>query len=201
MWLFFFFFSVIQKAKKKKHYLKIWSDLAEPGSILLASAERFRHALKYTLTLKVKEKYPRQLEAGTGLFLEHRAPLASFYRMAKNCLCAFKKIKLVFSFSKNSFHLTNVSFSPFFFSVLLPVLQRLLEQIVTCDGLLSSLYLQTESVTLFQFYSYLEKHHITSLEKHLGKLAKEGNGCTWLLRSPQSAALAVACQVTAQDVL
>ncbi|XP_027640269.2 RIPOR family member 3 [Falco peregrinus] len=107
---------IIQKTKKKKHYLKIWSDLAEPGSILFASAERFRHALKYTLMLKVKEKYPGQLEA---------------------------------------------------------VLQRFLEQIITCDGLLSSPYLQTEPVTLFQFYSYLEKHHITSLEKHLGKLAKE----------------------------
>lgn len=94
-----FFVSVIQKAKKKKHYLKIWSDLAEPGSILLASAERFRHALKYTLTLKVKEKYPRQLEAGTGLFLEHKAPLASFYRVAKNC--AFEKNKTcVFFFKK-----------------------------------------------------------------------------------------------------
>uniref|UniRef100_A0A8C3JL92 RIPOR family member 3 n=1 Tax=Calidris pygmaea TaxID=425635 RepID=A0A8C3JL92_9CHAR len=107
---------IIQKTKKKKHYLKIWSDLAEPGSVLFASAERFCHALKYTLTLKVKEKYPGQLEA---------------------------------------------------------VLQRLQEQIVTCDGLLPSPYLQTEPVTLFQFYSYLEKHHITSLEKHLGKLAKE----------------------------
>uniref|UniRef100_A0A8D0KQF2 RIPOR family member 3 n=1 Tax=Strix occidentalis caurina TaxID=311401 RepID=A0A8D0KQF2_STROC len=107
---------VIQKTKKKKHYLKIWSDLAEPGSILFASAERFRQALKYTTMLKVKEKYPGQLEA---------------------------------------------------------VLQRLLEQIITCDGLLPSPYLQTELVTLFQFYSYLEKHHITSLEKHLGKLAKE----------------------------
>ncbi|XP_074776161.1 RIPOR family member 3 isoform X2 [Athene noctua] len=107
---------IIQKTKKKKHYLKIWSDLAEPGSILFASAERFRQALKYTTMLKVKEKYPGQLEA---------------------------------------------------------VLQKLLEQIITCDGLLLSLYLQTELVTLFQFYSYLEKHHITSLEKHLGKLAKE----------------------------
>ncbi|XP_014799272.1 PREDICTED: protein FAM65C isoform X3 [Calidris pugnax] len=107
---------IIQKTKKKKHYLKIWSDLAEPGSVLFASAERFCHALKYTLTLKVKEKYPGQLEA---------------------------------------------------------VLQRLQEQIMTCDGLLPSPYLQTEPVTLFQFYSYLEKHHITSLEKHLGKLAKE----------------------------
>uniref|UniRef100_A0A8B9NSP4 RIPOR family member 3 n=1 Tax=Apteryx owenii TaxID=8824 RepID=A0A8B9NSP4_APTOW len=58
-------------------------------------------------------------------------------------------------------------------SFLPSVLQRLLEQIVTCDGLLPSPYLQTEPVTLFQFCSYLEKHHITSLEKHLGKLAKE----------------------------
>ncbi|NXM00202.1 RIPR3 protein, partial [Tyrannus savana] len=107
---------IIQKTKKKKQYLKIWSDLAEPGSILLASAERFRHALKYTMMLRVKEKYPRQLEA---------------------------------------------------------VLQRLLEQILTCDGLLPTPNLQTEPVTLFQFYSYLEKHHIASLEKHLGKLAKE----------------------------
>nr|XP_009513173.1 PREDICTED: protein FAM65C [Phalacrocorax carbo] len=107
---------IIQKAKKKKHYLKIWSDLAEPGSILFASAERFRRAIKYTLTLKVKEKYPGQLEA---------------------------------------------------------VLQRLLEQIITCDGLLPSLYPQTEPITLFQFYSYLEKHPMASLEKHAGKLAKE----------------------------
>ena len=66
----------------------MWSDLAEPGSILFASAERFRRALKYTLTLKVKEKYPGQLEAGSNLFLEHKAPLVSFYVTAKNCPCA-----------------------------------------------------------------------------------------------------------------
>ena len=82
------------------------------------------------------------------------------------------------------------------------VLQRLLEQIITCDGLLPSLYLQTEPVTLFQFYSYLEKHHVTSLEKHLGKLAKEGNGSAWLLRlNSQAEQLAVALQVTTQDRL
>ncbi|XP_053849177.1 RIPOR family member 3 isoform X3 [Vidua macroura] len=109
---------IIQKTKKKKQYLKIWSDLAEPGSsILVTSAERFRHALKYTMMLKVKEKYPSHLET---------------------------------------------------------VLQRLLEQILTCDGLLPSSHFQTEAVTLFQFYRYLERHHIGSLEKHLAKLAKEG---------------------------
>ncbi|XP_019140047.3 RIPOR family member 3 isoform X2 [Corvus cornix cornix] len=108
---------IIQKTKKKKQYLKIWSDLAEPGSsILVTSAERFRHALKYTMMLKVKEKYPSHLET---------------------------------------------------------VLQRLLEQILTCDGLLPSPCFQTEPVTLFQFYRYLERHHIASLEKHLAKLAKE----------------------------
>uniref|UniRef100_A0A8C3QUP5 RIPOR family member 3 n=1 Tax=Cyanoderma ruficeps TaxID=181631 RepID=A0A8C3QUP5_9PASS len=108
---------IIQKTKKKKQYLKIWSDLAEPGSsILVTSAERFRHALKYTMMLKVKEKYPSHLET---------------------------------------------------------VLQRLLEQILTCDGLLPSSPPQTEPVTLFQFCRYLERHHIGSLEKHLAKLAKE----------------------------
>ncbi|XP_062361246.1 RIPOR family member 3 isoform X1 [Cinclus cinclus] len=108
---------IIQKIKKKKQYLKIWSDLAEPGSsILVTSAERFRHALKYTMMLKVKEKYPSHLET---------------------------------------------------------VLQRLLEQILTCDGLLPSSRFQTEPVTLFQFYRYLERHHIGSLEKQLAKLAKE----------------------------
>ncbi|XP_064247222.1 RIPOR family member 3 [Passer domesticus] len=108
---------IIQKTKKKKQYLKIWSDLAEPGSsILVTSAERFRHALKYTMMLKVKEKYPSHLET---------------------------------------------------------VLQRLLEQILTCDGLLPCSHFQTEPVTLFQFFRYLERHRIGSLEKHLAKLAKE----------------------------
>ncbi|OXB62016.1 hypothetical protein ASZ78_003187 [Callipepla squamata] len=107
---------IIQKTKKKKHYMKIWSDLAEPGSVLFASADRLHHALKYTLAVKVKEKYPGQLEA---------------------------------------------------------VLRRLLEQIVTCDGLLPPAHPHTEPVTLFQFCGYLEKHQITSLEKHVGKLAKE----------------------------
>ncbi|XP_066187093.1 RIPOR family member 3 isoform X3 [Sylvia atricapilla] len=108
---------IIQKTKKKKQYLKIWSDLAEPGSsILVTSAERFRHGLKYTMMLKVKEKYPSHLET---------------------------------------------------------VLQRLLEQILTCDGLLPPSALHTEPVTVFQFCRYLERHHIGSLEKHLAKLAKE----------------------------
>lgn len=86
--------------------------------------------------------------------------------------------------------------------MLLPVLQSLLEQIVTCDGLLPCLPLQPELVTSFQFYSYLERNHITSLEKHLGKLAKEGKGSVWLLLlNWQAQQLAPALQVTTQDPL
>lgn len=165
--------SVIQKTKKKKQYLKIWSDLAEPGSsILVTSAERFRHALKYTMMLKVKEKYPSHLETGTS---EHQATLHS-RAVLKIVLVHLKTPNLSLAFS--SFPVTSLCFV----FVLLPaVLQRLLEQILTCDGLLPSSHFQTEPVTLFQFYRYLERHHVGSLEKHLAKLAKEGKGSAWLL--------------------
>uniref|UniRef100_K7GDD1 RIPOR family member 3 n=1 Tax=Pelodiscus sinensis TaxID=13735 RepID=K7GDD1_PELSI len=53
------------------------------------------------------------------------------------------------------------------------VLRRLLEQIVTCSGLLPSASPPAELLTLFQFHSYLEKEHVTSLEKHLAELTKE----------------------------
>ncbi|XP_074867664.1 RIPOR family member 3 isoform X2 [Carettochelys insculpta] len=53
------------------------------------------------------------------------------------------------------------------------VLQRLLEQIVSCCGLLPAASPSAELLTLFQFHSYLEKEHITNLEKHLTELAKE----------------------------
>lgn len=101
--------SVIQKTKKKKQYLKIWSDLAEPGSsILVTSAERFRHALKYTMMLKVKEKYPSHLETGT----EHQATLISLQCRAENYPWAFKnnpKPKPLVAVS--TFHITNLLFS------------------------------------------------------------------------------------------
>lgn len=67
------------------------------------------------------------------------------------------------------------------------MLQRLLEQILTCEGLLPSSHFQTEPVTLFQFYRYLERHHIGSLEKHLAKLAKEGNGTAGLFLAKEGA--------------
>uniref|UniRef100_A0A674I1U2 RIPOR family member 3 n=1 Tax=Terrapene triunguis TaxID=2587831 RepID=A0A674I1U2_9SAUR len=53
------------------------------------------------------------------------------------------------------------------------VLRRLLEQIVTCSGLLPSGSPPEELLTLFQFHSYLEKERVTNLEKHLAELLKE----------------------------
>ncbi|ETE72513.1 Protein FAM65C, partial [Ophiophagus hannah] len=48
-----------------------------------------------------------------------------------------------------------------------------LEQIVGGILLGNSRDLPAESVTLFQFYSYLEKHHVNNLEKYLIRFAKE----------------------------
>ncbi|XP_020635162.3 RIPOR family member 3 isoform X1 [Pogona vitticeps] len=107
---------IIQKAKKQKHCLKIWSGCTEGGSILLCPVERFRNALKYILMFKTKEKHQKHLEKVLQVFVE---------QVAGGSL-----------------------------SFLLPDLP-------------------TELVTLFQFYSYLEKHRVNNLEKHLARFAKE----------------------------
>nr|XP_056700595.1 RIPOR family member 3 [Euleptes europaea] len=107
---------IIQKAKKQKRCLKIWSECTERGSILLCPVERFWNPLKYILMFKTKEKYPGHLEK---------------------------------------------------------VLQMFLEQIVRGSLLFPSATLPDESVTLFQFYSYLEKHRVNNLEKYLARFAKE----------------------------
>ncbi|XP_060628101.2 RIPOR family member 3 [Anolis sagrei] len=107
---------IIQKAKKQKRCLKIWSECTEQGSILFCPVERFRNPLKYILMFKTKEKYQRHLEK---------------------------------------------------------VLQMFLEQIVGGSLFFPSADLPAESVTLFQFYSYLEKHHVNNLEKYLTRFAKE----------------------------
>ncbi|XP_032074173.1 RIPOR family member 3 [Thamnophis elegans] len=107
---------IIQKAKKQKHCLKIWSECTEQGSILFCPVERFWTPLKYILMFKTKEKYRHHLEK---------------------------------------------------------VLQVFLEQIVGGTLLSNSRDLPAESVTLFQFYSYLEKHHVNNLEKYLIRFAKE----------------------------
>ncbi|XP_013915392.1 PREDICTED: protein FAM65C [Thamnophis sirtalis] len=53
---------IIQKAKKQKHCLKIWSECTEQGSILFCPVERFWTPLKYILMFKTKEKYRHHLE-------------------------------------------------------------------------------------------------------------------------------------------
>uniref|UniRef100_A0A8C6VJ84 RIPOR family member 3 n=1 Tax=Naja naja TaxID=35670 RepID=A0A8C6VJ84_NAJNA len=107
---------IIQKAKKQKHGLKIWSECTEEGSILFCPVEKFWTPLKYILMFKTKEKYRHHLEK---------------------------------------------------------VLQVFLEQIVGGILLGNSRDLPAESVTLFQFYSYLETHHVNNLEKYLIRFAKE----------------------------
>ncbi|CAI5778274.1 RIPOR family member 3 isoform X1 [Podarcis lilfordi] len=107
---------IIQKAKKQKRCLKIWSECTERGSILFCPVERFWNPLKYILMFKTKENYQGHIEK---------------------------------------------------------VLQVFLEQIVGGSLLFPSTDLPAESVTLFQFYSYLEKHHVNNLEKHLARFAKE----------------------------
>lgn len=55
--------------------------------------------------------------------------------------------------------------------------RRLLEQVVSCDGLLPSAGLPEEQiVTWFQFHSYLQRHDVLDLEKHFAQLTKEGRG-------------------------
>ncbi|XP_074173984.1 RIPOR family member 3 isoform X3 [Rhinolophus sinicus] len=52
--------------------------------------------------------------------------------------------------------------------------RRLLEQVVSCGGLLPSAGLPEEhTVTWFQFHSYLQRHSVSDLEKHFAQLIKE----------------------------
>lgn len=63
------------------------------------------------------------------------------------------------------------------FSCVLPACRRLLEQVVSCGGLLPSAGLPEEhTVTWFQFHSYLQRHSVSDLEKHFAQLIKEGTG-------------------------
>ncbi|XP_044938025.1 RIPOR family member 3 isoform X3 [Mustela putorius furo] len=52
--------------------------------------------------------------------------------------------------------------------------RRLLEQVVSCGGLLPRAGPpEEETVTWFQFHSYLQRHSVSDLEKHFGRLTKE----------------------------
>ncbi|XP_072489664.1 RIPOR family member 3 isoform X2 [Notamacropus eugenii] len=107
---------LIPQAKKKKRYLKLWSECTEPGGLLFCSAKKFQTQLKKMFLHKIKGKYPGQLEI---------------------------------------------------------VCHRLLEQVISCSGLISSVGLSEEFITWFQFQRYLEKQNVTDLEKHFAQLTKE----------------------------
>lgn len=58
-----------------------------------------------------------------------------------------------------------------------PACRRLLEQVVSCGGLLPGAGLPEEqTVTWFQFHSYLQRQGVSDLEKHFAQLTKEGRG-------------------------
>lgn len=58
-----------------------------------------------------------------------------------------------------------------------PACRRLLEQVVSCSGLLPGAGLPEEqTVTWFQFHSYLRRQSVSDLEKHFAQLTKEGRG-------------------------
>lgn len=53
--------------------------------------------------------------------------------------------------------------------------RRLLEQVVTCSGLLPAARLPEEqTVTWFQFHHYLQRQSVLDLERHFAQLTKEG---------------------------
>ncbi|XP_074046204.1 RIPOR family member 3 [Macrotis lagotis] len=61
---------LIPQAKKKKRYLKMWSECTESGGILFCSAKKFQNQLKKMFVHKIKGKYPGQLEIVCHRLLE-----------------------------------------------------------------------------------------------------------------------------------
>lgn len=62
----------------------------------------------------------------------------------------------------------------------LQVFRTLLHQIISCCELLPCPNVSEESVTVFQFFNYIQKYNITQLGTHLTSLAKEGKGKRYL---------------------
>ncbi|XP_046534688.1 RIPOR family member 3 isoform X1 [Equus quagga] len=55
------------------------------------------------------------------------------------------------------------------------VCRRLLEQVISCGGLLPGVRApEQQTVTWFQFHSYLQRQSVADLEKHFAQLTKEG---------------------------
>ncbi|XP_053106802.1 RIPOR family member 3 isoform X2 [Hemicordylus capensis] len=139
--------SLLEEVSRQKHVLEIISALAAPVPRNLTSVEEIIHkAKKQKHCLKI---WSECTEQGSILF----CPIERFWNPLKYILMFKTK-------EKYQGHLEKV-------------LQMFLEQIVGGSILFSSANLPIESVTLFQFYSYLEKQHVSNLEKYLARFAKE----------------------------
>ncbi|XP_063002329.1 RIPOR family member 3 isoform X2 [Elgaria multicarinata webbii] len=139
--------NLLEEVSQQKHVLEIISALAAPVLRNLTSVEEIiQKAKQQKHCLKIWSKCTEQ---GSILF----CPAERFWNPLKYILMFKTK-------EKYQGHLEKV-------------LQMFLEQIVGGSLLLLPEDLPAESVTLFQFYSYLEKHHVNNLEKHLARFTKE----------------------------
>ncbi|KAJ7332033.1 hypothetical protein JRQ81_014213 [Phrynocephalus forsythii] len=139
--------SLLEEVSQQKHILEIISALAAPAPRNLTSVEEIiQKTTKQKHCLKI---WSGCTEGGNILL----CPVERFRNALKYILVLKSKEKHQRQLEK--------------------VLQVFVEQLV--GGSLSFLLpeLPTESVTLFQFYSYLEKHRVNNLEKHLARFAKE----------------------------
>ncbi|XP_026553273.1 RIPOR family member 3 [Pseudonaja textilis] len=139
--------NLLKEVSQQKHVLEIISALATPVPRKITSVEEIiQKAKKQKHGLKIWNECTEQ---GSILF----CPVEKFWTPLKYILMFKTK-------EKYRHHLEKV-------------LQVFLEQIVGGILLGNSRDLPAESVTLFQFYSYLEKHHVNNLEKYLIRFAKE----------------------------
>ncbi|XP_077191726.1 RIPOR family member 3 isoform X2 [Paroedura picta] len=139
--------SLLEEVSRQKRVLEIISALAAPVPRNLTSVEEIiRKAKKQKHCLKI---WSECTERGSILL----CPVERFWNPLKYILMFRTKEKYPGHLEK--------------------VLQTFLEQIVGGSLLFPPENLPPESVTLFQFYSYLEKHNVRDLEKYLARFAKE----------------------------
>ncbi|XP_048354830.1 RIPOR family member 3 isoform X2 [Sphaerodactylus townsendi] len=139
--------SLMEEVSRQKHVLEIISAIIAPVPRNLTSVEEIIHkAKKQKHCLKI---WSECTERGSILL----CPVERFWNSLKYILMFKTKEKYPGHLEK--------------------VLQMFLEQIAGGSLLFPSATLQDDSVTLFQFYSYLEKHRVSNLEKYLARFAKE----------------------------
>lgn len=183
--------SVLPQAARRKGCLKLWSGCTEPGGVLACSATTLLDQLKKTVLHRVRGKYPGQLETGSfplpappealcrasGAFgvVTVRLTLALASPLPR-CLRGTEWRPVFFSMTTSSQGVTpRCPLTAF--SCVLPACRRLLEQVVSCGGLLPGAgLLEEQTVTWFQFHSYLQRHSVSDLERHFAQLTKEGRG-------------------------